>query len=258
MIASLIDVNVNLSRWPFRRLLQDEPSHLVSKLREHHVGQAWAGSFDGILHKDIAASNERLMHDCHQFGHGILAPFGVVNPMLPDWEEDLRRCHEDYKMRGIRLYPNYHGYKLDNPVFAKLLRAAAGCHLVVQLAVMMEDQRTQHPLMQIGPVDLEPLPSLLNQIENLRLILLNCFQPYNLQVISKLATTGKVCFDTSTLEGVGGIENLLKHIPSRYLLFGSNAPLFYFESALLKLKESFLSDDEKKFISSENARRLIE
>ena len=44
----IIDTNVHLSRWPFRRLAGDEPAELVAKLRKHNVTQAWAGSFDGI------------------------------------------------------------------------------------------------------------------------------------------------------------------------------------------------------------------
>jgi predicted TIM-barrel fold metal-dependent hydrolase len=160
-------------------------------------------------------------------------------------------------MRGIRVYPNYHGYKLDNPLFAKLLEKTAERRLIVQLAVMMEDARTQHPLVQMPPVDLAPLASVVSQINPLRLVLLNSFQPYSPQMISKLAATGKVYFETATLEGIGGIETLLHHLSFKYLLFGSNAPLFYFEAALLKLKESFLKEDEKKFISNENARRLI-
>ena len=110
----MIDVNVNLSRWPFRRLAGDEPGGMVERLRQHGVTQAWAGTFDGILHKDLSSANERLANNCGQYGPGILVAFGSINPKLPDWQEDLRRCHEGYKMPGIRLHPNLRakGYRV--------------------------------------------------------------------------------------------------------------------------------------------------
>ena len=57
----IVDTNVHLSRWPFRRLAGDETSDLVARLRARDVTQAWAGSFDGIFQKDLAAVNERLV-----------------------------------------------------------------------------------------------------------------------------------------------------------------------------------------------------
>jgi len=253
----MIDVNVNLSRWPFRRLVGDEPDTLVSRLRARGVTHAWAGTFDGLFHKDVAGANERLMADCQRFGRGALIPFGSINPKLPDWQRDLRRCHEEFRMPGIRLHPNYHGYNLRDPVFGELMQLAAVRRLVVQLAVRMEDERTQHPLMRVDPVDLSPLPDLLKAQPGVRLVVLNTDPSHNEAQSARLVSAADVYFDISMVERVGGLARMAQKASWPRLLFGSHYPLFYLESALLKIREAGLNGAERQAVLENNARRLV-
>jgi len=39
----IVDTNVSLSRWPFRRLVGDEPAELVARLRKQNVGKLGQG-----------------------------------------------------------------------------------------------------------------------------------------------------------------------------------------------------------------------
>ncbi len=257
MTDPIIDVNVNLSRWPTRRLRGDEAGDLATMLRAHGVVEAWAGSFDGLLHKDLAAVNARLARECRAQAGVRLVPFGSVNPMLPDWEEDLRRCAEEHHMPGIRLHPNYHGYKLDHPAAARLLKLAADRHLIVALALVMEDERMMHPLLRVPPVDPEPLPDLVAQTPGLRLVLLNALGKLRGDALVRLVRAGEVYVEIAMLEGVAGVANLLSQVSPERVLFGSHAPLFYVESAVLKLKESPLTAPQLRAVREENARRLL-
>lgn len=253
----IIDTNVYLSRWPFRRLPDDEPAALAARLRANGAGEAWAGSFDGIFHKDVRAANARLAEECRVHGAGLLVPFGAVNPMLPDWREDLRRCREQHRMPGIRVHPNYHGYGLDDPEFGELVREASQRGLVVQIAVQMEDDRMQHRLMRIPPVELGPLPKLAESHPKARLMLLNGLRALSPAGVKLLARAPGIRFEIAMLDGVGGVSRAVEALGAGRVLFGSHAPFYYFESALLKVKEAGLAEEEARRVCEANARELL-
>jgi uncharacterized protein len=252
-----IDTNAHLGHWPFRRHGYEETTKFLDKLRAVKVTEAWVASFDGVLHKDIAGVNARLAAECKEHGASMLIPFGTVNPRQPDWPEDLRRCREVHKMPGIRLYPNCHGYTLDDPDFAKLLSLAADAKLLVQLVVKMEDERTHHPLMKVKDVDLSPLPKVVAGIAGLKLQILNCPIPATGEALVPLARSGQVFFDIAKQEGVGAVAKLIERVGTERVLYGSHFPLFHAESSTFKVKEADLKAEVEGAIRTGNAKGLL-
>ena len=251
----LIDVNVFTSRWPFRRLSLDEPQRLADAMSARGITEAWVGNFDSLLHRDVAALNAATAEDCQKYGRGTWRPVGCVNPMLPDWLEDLRRCQEVHAMTTVRLHPNYHGYKLSDPVCVELLRAAARRGLLVQIAVSMEDVRTQHRLVAVPRVDLAPLTTLLNEITDLRVMLLNMFHGARIESAASIARPGRTWFDIATLEGIEGVAKLVAATQPDCVVYGSLAPLFYLDGAMLKLTESDLPESLVARVRAVNAQQ---
>ncbi len=253
-IRPITDSNVSLFHWPGRRLPLDDTDALLEKMRSLGIARAWAGSFEGLLHRDLAAVNRRLADACAP--HPELVPIGSVNPGLPGWEDDLKRCDGEHGMPGIRLHPNYHGYSLDDPRFDRLLELAAEAGLLVQLAALLEDPRTQSTLLQVPDVDLAPLPATLTRLPGARVQLLN-WRPRG-DLLEKLAEIPGLTFDIARVEATDGVAALLKAVPRDRVLFGTHAPFLIPEASLIRVHESALDGETLTAVLGENAARILE
>jgi predicted TIM-barrel fold metal-dependent hydrolase len=249
----VVDTNVNLFHWPFRRLPLDRTEVLVEKLRSLRIDHAWAGSFEGLLHRDITAVNRRVFDQCRQ--HPELTPIGSINPMLPDWQSDLKVCFQQFKVPAVRLHPNYHGYTLGDPIFADVLRRVASAGRLVQLCVAMEDARTQHPLVRVPDVDLSPLADVMTAIPRARVQLLN-YRP-NSSLLNSLALVPGLYFDTARVEGTDGVAALLRSVKAERVMFGTHAPFLIPEASLIRVAEANLNDDDSRALLGGTALGLM-
>jgi predicted TIM-barrel fold metal-dependent hydrolase len=254
--TGLTDTNVWLGQWPIRRLTLDEPAALTTKLKANGVTRGWAASFDGILHKDVAAVNARLMKTCRQ--HPLFEPVGIINPSLPRWERDVESCAAVHQMKAIRLVPGYHGLELDSPRFVEVLKLATANRLAVQLTLILEDERTQNPLLRAVPPKIAGLPKAMQAVPGARVMVLNWTRAMAGKPVLMALEGANLLFDIGMLEGISGIEAALEELPLERLCFGSYAPVFYHEAAKLKLQESELTDAQLQAITHRNAERFLQ
>lgn len=265
--TGIIDTNVNLFRWPFRHLKYEETPGLVAKLRKHRIYQAWAGNFEALFYKDIAGVNSRLAEECKRNGEGMLIPFGTVNLAWPDWNEDLRLCHEVHGMTGIRIYPSYQTFDLTHPDFPLFIQEITKRGLILQIVGDMEDSRNHHPIVFTRDVKMDPLVDILKKEPKAKVQLLYWNHRVNIPLMERLVKETSVQFDTARIETSGGLGRLIEGrpwggsahpVPVERLLFGSHAPFFPVEANILKLMESPLSVDEANAIMDGNAKKLIQ
>src|SRR5436309_10919218 len=260
----IIDTNVNLFDWPFRALKYRDTKALVTKLKKHRVTEAWAGSFEALLSKDTNGVNTRLAAECRQHA-GFLIPFGSVNLAWPDWEEDVRRCHQVHKMPGLRIYPGYQPFDLDHPGMETLVKLTAERGLILQVVFGMEDPRVHHPIIHVGPVTFAPLLKAVNATPNAKVQLLHFSGSPQGDALSQFMAKPNTFLDISRLEGngavgrmIGSVEGLPSaRVPIDRIVFGSHAPYFPVETALLKLIESPLESQQLRAVMHGNARRLM-
>ena len=261
----IIDTNVNLFNWPFRALKYRDTKALVAKLRKHRVIEAWAGSFEALLSKDMSGVNTRLADECRTQGPGFLIPFGSVNLAWPDWGDDVRRCHEIHQMPGLRIYPGYQPFDLGHPAMESLVKMTAERGLILQVVFGMEDPRVHHPVINVGPVTFAPLLKAVQNTPNAKVELLHFSGSSQGEDLSQFMTKANAVMDISRLEGNGAIGRMIgsitglssSRVPVERIVFGSHAPYFPVETGILKLIESPLEVQQLHAIMQGNARRLL-
>ena len=144
---TVVDANAFVGHWPFREL-DSSAEELVALMDEKGVDEAFVAAFESTFYRNAHAGNRELRRELR--GSNVdhdnrLHPFATVNPSYPEWEEDLRRCIEEWSWEGVKLLPAYHNYDLDDPEVEDLMRTCADLDVPVSISGVLEDQRGRHP-----------------------------------------------------------------------------------------------------------------
>ena len=253
---TIIDVNASLGNWPFRALRNNTPEGMLSLMDANGISKAWVASFDCVLNREPKTANIALAESVTPHRDRLI-PFAAVNPSFPTWERDIDFYLDELGMAGVRTYPNYHQYALDDDCFGELLACVRGRAVPLQIAVRVADERMHHPLAKVPAVEIPKFERQLARAGEAKVIFINVRHNEFPSVAQLAQQTPNIFVEISHAETVGGVTGVLERLGQSQVMFGTHSPLLYPVSAILKLREADITDEQTASICSGNARTAL-
>jgi len=251
----IVDVNAYLGHFAFRRLRHNTAASLLALMDSKRIDKAVVSSASAITYRNAQAGNEEVAEEVR--GHSDrLIPFAVINPFYAGWKDDLKICHEEFGMAGLRLYPKWHNYQFSSQCCRELVNAATERGMVISIPIRAEDNRQRSWLLNIPDVPLEEIVELVKAHPKARFILLNGIG-YTRSPLGRKdnGLPSNYTIELSRLSAVLANElgQLIANLGVERVMFGTGIPFKYPDPALVKLEVLDASEADKEKIRSQNA-----
>lgn len=255
----IIDANAYLGDWPFRRLRHNTAPGLIALMARHKIDRAIVSSINAIFYKHCQAGNEDLAMATQEHRDRLI-PFATLNPMYPGWPDDLNQCVEEFGMRGLRLFPHYHNYKLTDDESLRLIDAATKHQMPVSIPIRVVDRRQRHWLDNVKDLSHAEIEEIIKARPETTFILTNGIGWENSQLAKgEEFKSSKFFIEISRLTSVlqESIPKLIAALGADKLVFGAGMPFKYPMPALLKMDVLDAEDDVKERIYWCNIDRVL-
>lgn len=179
-----------------------------------------------------------------------IVPFGTMHPDFEDMTGELTRLH-DRGIRGIKLHPDFQGFRLDDPKLLPLFGEMEGSFtLMVHVGDSLPpDQNPSCPY---------KVAAIKRRFPKLRIIAAHFGGYRHWQYVTDALQGLDVYMDTSSsLFAIPQplLEDIFSHFPRHLFLFGSDYPLFRDEDEVQALQRRLrLSDGELEEILTNGSR----
>ena len=136
----IVDIHAYCGNWPYWQLRTNTSSELVGLLDRFSISKAAVTSTKGVF-VTPAEGNRHTAEAVAAYPERLLG-FATACPWDEDAPAQLERAIEG-GMRGLRLFPQHHGYRFDDdPVLADILAVAEKHSLPVVVPVRIMANRS--------------------------------------------------------------------------------------------------------------------
>jgi predicted TIM-barrel fold metal-dependent hydrolase len=258
----LIDSNAYVGHWPFRKMNNNTCGKLLDRMKEYDVDISVISNLNGIFYKNTQPANEELYDEIRsdrRFSDRFI-PFAVINPIYAGWQHDFEVSTGKYGMKGVRLYPKYHGYDLSNPSCIELVKRTRDLGLPVAFSLRMVDSRLSSWMDLKNEWALRDVLPIIKEVPDAKYLILNVANSMNLDdEETALLKNSDVLMDTSG-RALTMLGNLLETYGSNKFAFGTHSPILDYYTGLLRiqaLKQSEADEKTREFLKSGNAKTML-
>jgi uncharacterized protein len=258
----LVDVNAYVGHWPFLQLQNNTCEGMLGRMDRFGVQLSVISNLNGIFYKNAQSANKELYDELRSkkaFRDRFL-PFAVINPIYAGWKDDLETCIKTYGMRGVRLYPHYHDFSLDDPACIELVKTVRDLGLPLALSLRMVDNR-QRSWMDIDKEwALKDVMPIIRAVPDANYLLVNVANSVSLrEEDTALLQTANVLMDTSG-RALTNLAGLMSIVGKNKFAFGTHAPVLDYLTGLLRIES--MRDHEadpktKELLRSGNAMKFL-
>lgn len=245
-------MNAKLGHWPYRPVKGVDA--LLRGMDALGIARAAVSSVSAVHYLNPQDGNDELVRLIAPYRDRLI-PMAVLRLNFAGWQDDLRVCLDEYGVRGVVLYPNYHEFDLADPTLGALMDEAAERRIPVCVQSCMEDVRRQfHP---VRTQDVSPgvIGEFARDYPAVNVIAfgLKWGQPQQ----AGIPSTANLFFDISNYETMGELEFAVEHLGPDRILFGTNFPMFNLQANVDKLRLADISEQARQSIARTNGERLV-
>jgi uncharacterized protein len=247
------DVNCMIGHWPYRKIAKNTFEDLKKLHSDNGISSGYVSSMNSIFYNDPFEGDEELHEIIKGSGyHHVL----TINPMLPEAYRDIEKGITRFDIKGVKIYPCYHGYELDDSKLEIICETLRKYRLPLFIVLRLEDERLNH-MVKPSKIKQDELSRFINRNKDLKIVILNVNIYEVLELKNDINKNANVFFDISGLKGpLFPIEKLLEAIDVEKVLFGSLHPLYCFKSTQLNVEKAEIEEKAKEKIMGGNIEAL--
>ncbi len=173
--------------------------------------------------------------------------FGQVNPRAPDAPDTVRRCADEYGLRGLKLHPTLQGYHfVDHSLLDPIFAACSEVRIPI-LVNALDD-----PF--VSPLGIEEIA---RNFPDVPVLIAHMGTVWNvMEAILVAKRNDNIYLETSSTQLIE-VRMAYRDVGPQKIVMGTDWPGSDFEMERLKMRKAIPNEADRRLVEGENIKKLL-